>query len=43
MSTGTIIFCSALALVCGFLAQQSIQTLINTYLTLLPFNIKTVR
>ncbi|KLL04233.1 MAG: hypothetical protein MRECE_2c142 [Mycoplasmataceae bacterium CE_OT135] len=43
MSTGSLIFCSALALLCGFLIQQTVETLINTSLTLLPFNIKTVR
>jgi hypothetical protein len=30
-------------LLCGFLIQQTVETLINTSLTLLPFNIKTVR
>jgi len=30
-----------LAVLCGFLAQQSVETLINTSLTLLPFNIRT--
>lgn len=42
MSTGTTLFGCALALLCGFLAQQAIQTLINTYLTLLPFEIRTI-
>jgi hypothetical protein len=42
MATGTFILCSILAIGCGFLIQQSVETLINTSLTLLPFNIKTV-
>ena len=43
MSTGSLIFCSALAVLCGFLAQQTVETLLNTSLTLLPFKIQTVR
>jgi len=39
--SGTIL-CMLLAVLCGFLAQQSVETLINTSLTLLPFNIRTV-
>jgi hypothetical protein len=39
---GTTVFCIALAVLCGFLAQQTIETLLNTYLTVLPFNIRTV-
>jgi len=42
MSGKTTLFCMALAILCGFLAQQSIETLINTSLTLFPFNIRTV-
>jgi hypothetical protein len=40
--SGTTVFCIALAVLCGFLAQQTVETLINTYLTVLPFNIRTV-
>nr|CAG8530767.1 2854_t:CDS:2 [Entrophospora candida] len=29
---GTTVFCIALAVLCGFLAQQTIETLLNTYL-----------
>jgi len=43
MSTGSLLFCSALAVLGGFLIQQTLETLLNTSLTLLPFNIKTVR
>ena len=41
-STSTLILVSLLAVTCGFLLQQTAETLINTYLTLLPFNIRTV-
>ncbi|RHZ36421.1 hypothetical protein GvMRE_I1g733 [endosymbiont GvMRE of Glomus versiforme] len=43
MSTGSLIFCSLLAVACGFLIQQTVETLLNTSLTLLPFKIQTVR
>ena len=43
MATSSLIFCSLLALLCGFLAQQTIEALMNTALTLLPFNLKTVK
>lgn len=42
LSAPTLILCSLLALVCGLLAQQIVETTLNTYLTLLPFNLKTV-
>jgi len=42
MSTVPFLICSALAVFCGVLVQQAIETLINTSLTLLPFNIRTV-
>jgi len=43
MSTGSLIFCGVLALLMGFLAQQTVETLMNSALVLLPFNIKTIR
>jgi hypothetical protein len=43
MSTGSLIFCSLLAVACGFLMQQVVETLVNTCLTVLPFDVKTVR
>ena len=43
MSTGSLLFTSALAILCGFLAQQTVETLVNTCLTVLPFKIQTVR
>jgi len=43
MSGTTFLFCAALAVLMGFLAHQTVETLLNTTLTLLPFNIKTVR
>jgi len=42
VSTGSLVFCGALAVLMGFLAQQTIETLVNTALTILPFNVKTV-
>jgi len=39
---GTTLLCIGLAVLCGFLAQQTVETLLNTYLTILPFNIRTV-
>ena len=43
MSTTSLIFGSLLALTLGFLAQQTVESLINTGLVLMPFNIKTVK
>ena len=43
MKAPTLLICSALAVLCGILAQQAIETFVNTSLTLLPFNIRTVR
>ncbi len=43
MSTGTLIICSILAVAAGFFTQQAVQTLVNTYLTLLPLDIHTTR
>ena len=34
---------SALAVLCGFLAQQTVETLVNTVLTFLPFKLQTVK
>lgn len=34
---------SALAILCGFLVQQTMETLVNTCLTILPFKIQTVK
>jgi hypothetical protein len=42
MSGKTFLFCAALAVLMGFLAQQATETFINTLLTLLPFNIRTI-
>lgn len=42
MKGKTFLFCAALAVLMGFFAQQGAETLINTSLTLLPFNIRTV-
>jgi len=39
----SFIFMSLLALLCGFLAQQTVETLVNTALTVLPFKIQTVK
>jgi len=43
MSTTSLIFCSLLALTLGFLAQQTVESLINTGLVLMPFNVRTVK
>jgi hypothetical protein len=43
MSSTSLIFGGLLALLMGFLAQQTMETLINTCLTVLPFNVKTVK
>ncbi|CAI2178371.1 2458_t:CDS:2 [Funneliformis geosporum] len=43
MSTPTLLICSALAVFCGFLAHQTVETLLNTCLTFLPLNIRTVK
>jgi len=43
MSGTTLIICSALAVFAGFLAHQAVETLLNTALTFLPLNIRTVR
>ena len=43
MSTTALIFCGILALTLGFLAQQTVESLINTGLVLMPFNIRTVK
>ena len=43
MSASTFLICSVLAVACGYLAQQAVQTLINTYLVLLPLDIRTTR
>jgi hypothetical protein len=43
MKGNTFLFCAALAVLCGFLAHQTVETLLNTTLTVLPFNIRTVR
>jgi len=37
------LFMSLLAILCGFLAQQTVETLVNTALTVLPFKIQTVK
>jgi hypothetical protein len=42
MNTGFLLM-SALAVLCGFLAQQTVETLVNTVLTVLPFKVQTVR
>lgn len=42
MLTSTLLFCSGLAVLMGFLTQQTIETLVNAYLILMPFNIRTV-
>ena len=42
MSTPLILLGAFLALLAGCLIQQTIETLINTSLTLLPFNIQTI-
>ena len=42
MSTMSLVFCGVLALVMGFLTQQTIEALVNTCLTFLPFNVRTV-
>ncbi|WP_322632083.1 hypothetical protein [endosymbiont DhMRE of Dentiscutata heterogama] len=42
MSIIPFLITSALAVLCGILVQQTIETLINTSLTLLPFNVRTV-
>ena len=41
--SGQTLFVCGLAVVCGFLAQQVLETLLNTALTVLPFKIQTVR
>ncbi|CAG8632646.1 11933_t:CDS:2 [Ambispora leptoticha] len=41
MSPPTLLICSALAVFCGFLAHQTVETLMNTALTFLPLNIRT--
>jgi hypothetical protein len=43
MTTTTLIICSSFAVLMGFLTQQTIETLINAYLILMPFNIRTTR
>jgi len=43
MSTMGLLLTSALAILCGFLAQQAVEGLVNTVLTVLPFKIQTVR
>jgi hypothetical protein len=43
MSWGSLVFCGALAVLMGFLAQQTMESLVNLALAFLPFNIKTVR
>jgi len=43
MSTTSLIFCGILALTLGFLAQQTVESLINTGLVLMPFNVRTVK
>lgn len=43
MSAATLLICSALAVFCGFLAHQAVETFFNTALTFLPLNIRTVR
>ncbi len=39
----SFLFTSLLAVLCGFLAQQTVETLVNTCLVLLPFKVQTVR
>lgn len=41
-STSTLVLVSLLAVTCGLLLQQTAETVINTYLTLLPFSIRTI-
>jgi len=41
--SGSLIFTCALAVLAGFLAQQLLETFLNTTLTVLPFKIQTVR
>ncbi len=43
MSTTSLIFCGILALTMGFLAQQTVESLINAGLVLMPFNVRTVK
>ena len=43
MSTTSLVFGSLLALTMGFLAQQTVESLINTGLVLVPFNVRTVK
>ena len=43
MSTTSLIFGSLLALTLGFLAQQTVESLINAGLVLVPFNERTVK
>ena len=42
MNAGFLIT-SLLAVLCGFLAQQTVETLVNTCLVFLPFKVQTVR
>jgi len=42
MNSGFLIT-SLLAVLCGFLAQQTVETLVNTCLVFLPFKVQTVR
>jgi len=42
MNSGFLIT-SLLAVLCGFLVQQTVETLVNTVLTVLPFKISTVK
>jgi hypothetical protein len=42
MSAPTLLICSVLAAFAGFLVHQTVETLVNTALTFLPLNIKTV-
>ena len=42
MKGSTFLLCAALAVLMGFLAQQSVEVFVNTSLTLLPFNIRII-
>lgn len=42
MITQTLVICSLLAVGIGFMIQQVVEHFINTFLVVLPFNIKTV-
>jgi hypothetical protein len=41
--SGSLIFSSLLAVLCGFLVQQTVETLLNIGLTMLPFKIQTIK